>query len=114
MTRKIKDLVSGGTLGEARESASAEGLGAGHHNTPAPAPAHPKIIGIRRGPGGWAEWLVSINGVCTDIPVRDRRLRRYRRFRNVILYRFGIYFDPMPQADWSAMVDAAIALHRPS
>ena len=51
---------------------------------------------------------MSIEGVCTDTPFRDRKLRRYRRFCNVIKYRFGVTFDPMPQADWSAIVEAAI------
>jgi hypothetical protein len=72
--------------------------------------AAPVITRIRRGPGGKAEWLVSINTVCTDTPMRDRKLRRYRRFCNIIKHRFGITFDPMPQAHWSAIVDAAIAV----
>jgi hypothetical protein len=41
----------------------------------------PAITSIRRGPRGWAEWLVSIRGVCTA----------------------------MPQAAWSAIIEAAIA-----
>lgn len=69
----------------------------------------PKITEIRRGPGGKADWLVSIMGVCTDAPVRDRRLVSYRKFRNVIKFRFGVHFDPMPQAVWLATVEAAIA-----
>ena len=68
----------------------------------------PVITSIRHRPNGKAEWLVSIKGVCTDTPMRDRQLRRYRRFCNVICYRFGVYFDPMPQADWLAIVEAAI------
>ena len=58
----------------------------------------PVITSIRRGPGG-----------CTDTHFRDRKLRRYRRFCNAIKYRFGISFDPMPQAAWLAIVEAAIA-----
>ena len=52
---------------------------------------------------------MSIVGICTDTHFRDRKLRRYRRFCNVISYRFGVTFDPMPQADWLAIVEAAIA-----
>jgi hypothetical protein len=69
----------------------------------------PVIASIRRGPGGKVDWLVSIEGICTNTPMRDHKLRRYRRFCNAIKYRFGVAFDPMPQADWLAMVDAAIA-----
>lgn len=77
----------------------------------------PVITSIRRGPGGKADWLVSIEGdvcadvhvVCTDVPVSDQRLRISKRFCNVLWYRFGVNFDPMPQADWSAIVEAAIA-----
>jgi hypothetical protein len=69
----------------------------------------PAITSIRRGPGGWADWLVSIKGVCTDTPMRDRKLRNYRKFCNAIKYRFGVTFDPMSRADWSSMVEAAIA-----
>jgi hypothetical protein len=63
----------------------------------------PAITSIRRGPGGKADWLVSIT------PFRDRKLRRYRRFCNAIKHRFGVTFDPMPQAHWAAIVEAAIA-----
>jgi hypothetical protein len=69
----------------------------------------PVITSIRRGPGGKADWLVSIAGVCVDTPMRDRKLRRSRRFRNIIKHRFGVTFDPMPEADWAAIVEAAIA-----
>ncbi|MCJ9728986.1 hypothetical protein [Bradyrhizobium sp. PRIMUS42] len=69
----------------------------------------PAITSIRRRPYGKAAWLVSIEGVCADTPVRDRKLRRYRRFCNAINYRFGVTFDPMPQVDWLAMVEAAMA-----
>jgi hypothetical protein len=69
----------------------------------------PAITNIRRGPGGKADWLVSIKGVCVDTPMRDRKLRNYRKFCNAIEHRFGITFDPMPQVDWLAMVEAAIA-----
>jgi hypothetical protein len=68
----------------------------------------PIIAEIRRGPGGKADWLVSILGVCTDAPIRDRRLVSYRKYRNVIKFRFGVHFDPMPQAVWLASVVAAI------
>jgi hypothetical protein len=66
-------------------------------------------LSIRRGPGGKADRLVSISGLCTDTPMRERKLRRSRRFSNVLWYRFGINFDPMPQSAWSAIVEAAIA-----
>jgi hypothetical protein len=69
----------------------------------------PVITSIRRGPGGKADWLVSIVGICSDTHFRDRKLRRYRRFCNIISYRFGVTFDPMPQAAWLAIVEAAIA-----
>jgi hypothetical protein len=107
MARKIKKHASG-TVGEARDGAEAERPCIGGYSTPAPVPKHPKIADIKRGPGGWSEWLVSIEGVCTDAPIRDKRLISYRKFRNVIKFRFGIYFDPMPQAVWLASVVAAI------
>lgn len=69
----------------------------------------PVITSIRRGAGGRADWLVSIKGVCVETPMRDRKLRRYRRFCNIIKHRFGVTFDPMPQAAWAAIVEAAIA-----
>ena len=69
----------------------------------------PVITSIWRGPGGKADWLVSIVGICSDTHFRDRKLRRYRRFCNIISYRFGVTFDPMPQAAWLAIVEAAIA-----
>ncbi|MEY9136144.1 putative secreted protein [Bradyrhizobium diazoefficiens] len=70
----------------------------------------PAFTSIRRGPGGKAEWLVSIEGVvCTDVPVSDQRLRRSKRFCNVLRHRCGVNFDPIPQAAWSAIVEAAIA-----
>src|SRR6476619_2335692 len=43
----------------------------------------PVISGVRRGPGGKAAWLVSIEGICTDTPFWDRKLRRSRRFCNI-------------------------------
>ncbi|WP_456763398.1 hypothetical protein [Bradyrhizobium sp. USDA 4463] len=53
---------------------------------------------------------MSIKGVCTDTPMRDRKLRRYRRFCNIIKHRYGVTFDPMmPQPEWLAVVEAAIA-----
>lgn len=66
-------------------------------------------LSVRRGLGGKPDWLVSIKGICTDTPMRDRKLRRYRRFCNIIKHRFDVTFDPMPQADWLSIVDAAIA-----
>lgn len=69
----------------------------------------PGITSIRRGPGGKADWLVSIEGVCTDTPMRDRKLRNYRKFCNAIKHRFGVTFEPMSPAVWSVMVEAAIA-----
>ena len=69
----------------------------------------PVITSIRRRAYGKAAWLVSIKGVCTDMPIRDRKLRRYRRVRAAVKYRFGVTFEPMQQADWSGIVEAAIA-----
>ena len=69
----------------------------------------PVIVSVRRRPYGKPAWLVSIKGVCIDTPMRDRKLRRYRRFCNAIQHRFGVTLDPMPQAAWSAIVEAAIA-----
>ena len=69
----------------------------------------PVITSIRRGPGGKADWLVSIEGVCTDTHFRDPKLRQYRKFCNAIKHRFGITLNPISRADWSAMVKAAIA-----
>jgi hypothetical protein len=76
----------------------------------------PVITSIRPGSGGWPEWQVSIRGVCADVPVvcidvpvSDLRLRRSKRFCNVLWYRCGVNFDPMPQAAWSSIVEAAIA-----
>jgi hypothetical protein len=69
----------------------------------------PVITSIRRRPYGKTALLVSIKGVCTDMPIRDQKLRRYRRFCAAIKYRCGVNFDPMPQAAWSAIVEAAIA-----
>lgn len=68
----------------------------------------PEITSLRRGPGGTADWLVSIKGVCTDTHFRHRKLRNYRKFCNAIKHRFGITFDPMPQSDWLSIVEAAI------
>src|SRR4051812_12871066 len=60
----------------------------------------PVITSIRR-VSGWAEWLVSIRGVCadllvvcTDVPVSDQRLRRSKRFCNVLWHRYGVNFHP--------------------
>jgi hypothetical protein len=77
----------------------------------------PVVTSIRRGPGGKADWLVSIEGdvcagvrvVCTHVPVSDQRLQSSESFCDVLWHRFGVNFDPMPQADWLAMVEAAIA-----
>src|SRR5215210_6590907 len=71
----------------------------------------PAITRIRRGPGGGAEWVVSIESnvcadvhvVCTDVPVSDRCLRRSKRFCNVLWHRYGVNFNPMPQSAWSAL-----------
>lgn len=68
----------------------------------------PVVTCIRRKFYGKAEWLVSIEGVSPDIPIRDRKLRRYRRFCAAMKHRFGIVFDPMPQAAWLAMVEKTI------
>jgi hypothetical protein len=80
----------------------------------APHQIHKHTIRIRRGPGGVvsglkAEWLVTVTGVCTDAPMRDRSLWRYRRFCNTIEHRFGVSFAPMLQSDWAALVETAIA-----
>jgi hypothetical protein len=79
-----------------------------------PATNSPTITSVRRGPGGTvgglkAEWLVTIEGICVDAPMRDRSLWRYRRFCNVMAHRYGVSFDPMLESDWAAMVEAAIA-----
>ena len=71
------------------------------------APANSPIIRLRRGPGGYAEWLVSISAICTDTPMRDRKLIRHKRFRNAIKYRFGVSLKPMRQAEWEAIVNIA-------
>jgi hypothetical protein len=68
----------------------------------------PVITRIRRGAGGKADWLVSIEGLCTDTPFRDRKLHNYRKFCNAIKCRFGVVFAPMPRSDWLAIVNAAI------
>jgi hypothetical protein len=62
-------------------------------------------VTVRRGPGGYAEW--SIEGICTDVPMSDQKLRSYRRFCNVIKHWSGVSLDP--QSAWSAIVEAAIA-----
>jgi hypothetical protein len=72
------------------------------------AAKRPVVTRIRRKFYGKAEWLVSIEGVSSDIPIRDRKLRRYRRFCAAIKHRFGVVFDPMPQAAWLAMVEKTI------
>jgi len=69
----------------------------------------PVITSIRRGPGGKADWLVSIEGVCTDTHFRDPKLRQYRKFCNAIKHRFGVNFDPISQDNWLAIVERAIA-----
>jgi hypothetical protein len=73
----------------------------------------PVIAGIRRGPGGVAslkaDWLVTVRGVCTDAPFRDRRLRNYRQFCNIIQRRFGFTFAPTAQDDWATIVETAMA-----
>ncbi|MBR1156078.1 hypothetical protein [Bradyrhizobium sp. JYMT SZCCT0428] len=69
----------------------------------------PVITGIRPRPYGKPAWLVSIDDVCTEEPIQDRKLRRYRRFCAAIEWRFGVNFGPMPQSAWSAIVEAAIA-----
>ena len=74
----------------------------------------PAIASVRRRPYGKAAWLVSIKGVCTDTPLRDQKLRRYRRFCNAIKHRFGVTFDSMPQSARSVIVEAAIAKGRAS
>ena len=76
--------------------------------TNAVAANSPVIASIKRRPYGKAAWLVSIKGVCTDMPIQDQKLRRYRRFCAAIKYRFGVTFEPMQQADWSGIVEAAI------
>src|SRR3954454_22413974 len=67
------------------------------------------IVSVRRRPYGKPAWLLSIKDVCTDTPIRDCKLRRYRRFCYAIKHRPGVTFDPMPRADWLAIVEVAIA-----
>ena len=69
----------------------------------------PVVTSIRQGPGGKADWLVSIEGVCTNTPFRDPKLRNYHKFCNAIKHRFGVTFDTMSRGDWLAIVEAAIA-----
>ena len=76
--------------------------------TDAVAANSPVITSIRRGPGGKADWLVSIEGVCTDTHFRDPKLRNYRKFCNAIKHRFGVTFDPKPQDDWLAIVEPTL------
>jgi len=72
--------------------------------------ANPFITSIRRAPPvGKVDWLVSIAGVCTDTHMRGTKLRSYKKFCNAIKYRFRVSLDPIPQSDWSAIVEAAIA-----
>ncbi|WP_262049307.1 hypothetical protein [Bradyrhizobium sp. Bra78] len=104
MARKSNDPAANGVEGIAVFSENTAGIA---HNRP--AAKAPVITGIRRRAGGKADWLVSIKDVCTDVPIRDRKLRRYRRFCAAVSYRFGVTFDPMAQADWTIIVEAAIA-----
>jgi len=71
------------------------------------AAANSFVITIRRGPGGYAEWLVSIEGICTDVPMSDQKLRNHSRFCNVIKHWSGVSLDP--QSAWLAIVEALIA-----
>lgn len=104
MARKSNDPAANGVEGIAvfsKNTASIAQMGAAANS--------PVITGIRRRPSGNADyWLVSIKGVCTDMPIPDRKLRRYRRVCAAIKYRFGVAFDPMPQADWLAIVEPTI------
>jgi hypothetical protein len=97
-----------GTAGGVKESARAAEQSAGTITSTTAALAHPVITAIRRGPGGKAEWLITLDGVCSEAPMRDRRLRSYKKFCNVIQFRFGIEYSPMSQVDWTAIVEAAI------
>jgi hypothetical protein len=106
MAHKNKTPAAGSTAAGARGKAVSENTSSIAQTVA--AAKGPAIASIRRGPGGKADWLVSIEGVCTDTPFRDRKLRRHRRFCNIIWHRFGVNFDPMPQADWSVIVEAAI------
>ena len=104
MVRKSNDPAANGVEGIAvfsENTASITQIGA--------AANRPVITSIRRRPHGKAEWLVSVEGVCTDTPIRDRKLRRYRRFCAAIKHRFGVAFNPMPQAEWVTILEAAIA-----
>jgi hypothetical protein len=105
---KIEGPAGSGLPNGAENIAQAAEQSAGIITSTPGALAHPKIKAIRRGPGGKAEWLITLDGVCTDAPMRDRRLRNYRKFCNVIQFRFGIQYSPMSQAEWTAVVEAAI------
>ncbi|MBR1216199.1 hypothetical protein [Bradyrhizobium sp. JYMT SZCCT0180] len=74
-----------------------------------PTQAIPVVTGIRRRSYGKPAWLVTIEGVCNEEPIRDRKLHRYRRFCAAIEWRFGVTFHPMSQADWLAILEKAIA-----
>ena len=66
------------------------------------------ITAIQRAGDNPDYWLVTIKGIGTAMPIRDRKLRRYRRFCNAIAYRF-VTFAPMEQAEWKAIVEQAMA-----
>jgi hypothetical protein len=95
---------------EVASAGGAKGIAAFSENTSIAqtiAAAASSAITIRRGPGGYAEWLVSIEGVCTDVPMSDQKLRNYSRFCNVIEHWSGVSLDP--QSAWLAIVEVLIA-----
>jgi hypothetical protein len=105
MARKRNDPAANGVEGNAVLSESTATIA-----KKVAADNHPVITRIRTGPGGEKpEWFVSIEGVCIDALMRSRRLRSYKKFCNVMRFRFGVSFAPMSQAKWEAIVDAAIA-----
>ena len=106
MAQKTKGPAAVATAGGAKGIAVSKNISIAQTGAVANSPP---IASIRRRPYGKPAWLVSIEGVCANMPIRDRKLRRFRRFCAAIKYRFGVTLEPMPQADWSAIVEAAIA-----
>jgi hypothetical protein len=107
MRPKIKDPAGSGLPSGAENIIRAERRGASQPSTTG-ALAHPVINYLRQGPGGKAEWLVLLAGYDGELPMRDRKLRSYRRFRNVMRFRFGVEYAPMAQTAWSEVLDAAM------
>ena len=62
-------------------------------------------IGVRRSKG---VWLISIPGICVDLPISGRKLFRYSSFCKVLKHEFGAVCEPGISAfDWDAIVFSA-------